>query len=119
MFSIDGSRNVAPYIDETRGENFDRRPEQRFDRLAFTLELIGLLGPQALRVAVFRSKRLQVTQGRDLGRGPDARWAMVGVPKDASAESIALALTAIHVGAGAPYALDAMLVQAKNQASVS
>ena len=118
MFTIDGSRNVAPYIDEARGEGFERRPDQRFDRVAFALQMLGVLSPPSVRVAVFRSKRLEVTQGRDIGRGPGARWAMVGVPKDASAESIALALTNIYA-AGKPYALRAMLEQAKAKSSAS
>ncbi|GEM_PF-2077740 len=71
----------------------ERRPEQRFDRLAFAMKALRLLRIPRTRVAVFSSRRLVVEAGRDLGPLPDSRWAMVGIPADASARSIVLALS--------------------------
>jgi hypothetical protein len=74
---------------------FERSPEQRFDRVAFAIEALRLLRLPHTRVAVFSSRRLIIESGRELGSSPDARWAMVGIPADASARSIVLALSEI------------------------
>ncbi len=74
---------------------FERTPEQRFDRVAFAIRALNLLQIPRMRVAVFASRRLHVEWGRQLGSSPDARWAMVGIPSDASARSIVLALSEI------------------------
>jgi hypothetical protein len=74
---------------------FERSPEQRFDRVAFAIEALRLLRIPCTRVAVFTSRRLFVESGRELGSKPGARWAMVGIPADASARSIVLALSEI------------------------
>jgi hypothetical protein len=84
----------------------DRAPELRFDRLAFALHALNLLSARHVDVVVYRSRELQVQQGRDLRGGPQDRWALVGIPEDASPESIALVLTEI-AGSPPPYALDA------------
>jgi hypothetical protein len=75
--------------------DFERRPEQRFDRVAFAMKVLNLLRIPRTRVAVFSSRRLVVESGRELGSIPDSRWAMVGIPADASARSIVLALSDI------------------------
>jgi len=83
----------------TLARSHDQRSTATFDRIAFTLRTIELLRPPGTDVVVYRSTRLHVAHGRDLRRGGAARWALVGVPRDASAESIALALLDL---AGAP-----------------
>jgi hypothetical protein len=83
------------FEDRAEARDFQRSPEQRFDRLAFALKALDLLRFPQTRVAVFRSRRLTVESGRQLGGFPESRWAMVGIPSDASAQSIVLALTEI------------------------
>lgn len=112
MSELTGSLNPYRYEDPSRVGSYQRRPEQRFDRVAFALRALGLLKPTRTRVAVFASHRLEVQQGVDLARGPDARWVMLGVPEDASAESIVLALTKLERGAPERYVLDVMLGEA-------
>jgi hypothetical protein len=104
-------RGLSPYRYEehARAPDYERRSWQRFDRFAFALRALQLLIPPRTRIAVFRSNTLQVTQGIDLGRGPDARWVMLGIPADASAESIVLALTKIKGVGQHPYTLEASL----------
>jgi hypothetical protein len=97
------------YEDPAHTRRFQRRPQQRFDRVKFTLCALELLPLPATRVAVFPSHRLEVSQGLDLARGREARWVMLGIPRDASARSIALALTQIVAECEGSHALAAML----------
>lgn len=106
--------NAYRYEERSRATVYERRPWQRFDRVAFALRALRLLIPADTRIAVFRSNRLQVVQGRDLARGPSARWVMLGVPWDASAESIVLALTELNGVGRHPYALEATFSAAES-----
>jgi hypothetical protein len=63
--------------------------------LAFAIHVLRLLQMARTRVAVFSSHRLFVDSGRELGGVAGSRWAMVGIPPDASARSIVLALSEI------------------------
>jgi hypothetical protein len=85
--------------------DFERSPEQRFDRVAFAVKVLGLLRIPHIRVALFASRRFVVESGRELGSNPDSRWAMVGIPADASARSIVLALSEIMRPAGEAHRL--------------
>lgn len=109
MTELEGFFDPHRYEDSTRAPSFDRRPEQRFDRIAFAVRALNQLSPPRTRVAVFPSNRFVVKQGLDLMRGLHARWAMVGIPRDASARSIVLALTRIDGVPRAPYALETTL----------
>jgi hypothetical protein len=106
---------LNPYRHEerSRASDYERHPWQRFDRVAFALRALRLLIPRETRIAVFRSNHLHVVQGRDLARGPNARWVMLGIPSDASAESIVLALTQIEGVGQHPYTLEATLDTAR------
>lgn len=108
--------NVYRYEERSRARDHERHPWQRFDRVAFALRALRLLIPSDTRIAVFRSNRLQVTQGLDLARGPSARWVMLGIPWDASAESIVLALTELAGVGQHPYSLEATLSWARSAA---
>jgi hypothetical protein len=119
MGDLDRTLHAFRYEDPRRRADSERRPDQRFDRLAFALEAVGMLRLHEMRVAVFPSNRLVVEEGRDLARGPLARWAMVGIPKDASAESIVLALGGLARASGAPYALQATLRAAELAATAN
>ncbi len=115
-YMSDFGRNATPYRYEvvTELRRSDRGTSGRFDRLAFALRAVELLGPGATTVVVYRSTRLHVQQGRDLRRGATARWAIVGVPADATAESIALVLTEIHGLSGGPFSLELALTAARS-----
>lgn len=83
------------YEDRATDRDFARSPELGFDRLAFAMHALRLLRMPRTRVAVFPSHRISVESGRELGAVADARWAMVGIPSDASPRSIVLALSEI------------------------
>jgi hypothetical protein len=90
----------------------DQRSRAHFDRLAFALRAVQLLRPPTTNVAVYRSTHLHVIQGRDLARGGEARWAIVGVPSHASAEAVALALVELTDLSQRPLALELALAEA-------
>ena len=90
----------------------DQRSAAGFDRLAFAIRAIQLLRPQATDIAVYRSTHLQVLQGRDLSRGGEARWAIVGIPSNASAQAVALALLELTDLSQRPLALELTLAEA-------
>ena len=95
-----------------RSLSHDQRSAVGFDRLAFAIRAIQLLRPEATDVAVYRSTHLHVIQGRDLTRGGAARWAIVGIPSDASARSVALALLELTDLSRRPLALELALAEA-------
>ena len=105
--------NPYRYEERSRASDYERHPWQRFDRVAFALRALRLLIPTNTRIAVFQSNHLHVVQGLDLARGPSARWVMLGIPSDASAESIVLALTQIEGVGQHPYTLEATLHSAR------
>lgn len=113
MAEFDSSFNVYRHVDPTLARSYERRQHQRFDRLQFALEALKLLGSGSSRIVVFTSSKLEIRQGLDLVRGPHARWVMVGIPRDASAESIVLALARIEGAKRTPYALQATLSAAE------
>jgi hypothetical protein len=101
------------FEDRAAARDFQRSPEQRFDRITFAIRALGLLRFPRTRVAVFRSRRLTVESGRYLDGFPESRWAMVGIPSDASAQSIVLALSEIAQSNTESHGLPAALAAAE------
>jgi hypothetical protein len=86
---------------------FDRRPFEHFDRLAFALRTLSILRPSGMRVALYsRLGDFLVESGRELGSDNGDSWALVGIPRDASRQSIALALSELAGCADAPFLVD-------------
>lgn len=101
--SSDESRFVV--VEDSRV--FDRRPLDRFDRIAFAMRALGIVRPASMRVAVYtRSADLRVERGRDLAAVDDSSWALVGIPPDASRESIAHAIADLAGLSGLPFVVD-------------
>jgi hypothetical protein len=93
-----------------REEAADEVSPEAFDRVAFALEALDRLRPRGVRIAVCEgSKRVRVESGRRWGGGPEARWAVVSVPRTASRRAIALAVAGLARAPGAPYVLDLLL----------
>jgi hypothetical protein len=90
--------------DEAR--RFDRRSLERFDRIAFAMRALRVVRPEHMRVAVYtRTTHLRIERGRDLDHERSS-WALVGIPPDASRQSIALALAELAGLGGAPFVVD-------------
>ena len=78
---------------------------EQFDRIAFAMQLLALLHPARMTVAVYeRYEELRVERGRDLPCG--STWAMVGIPPYASRQHIALALAELAGVARVPFVVD-------------
>lgn len=96
------------FVDEVR--SFEATDAEDFDRIEFAMQVLGVLRPRRLSVAVYRgNSELRVESVRDLRRGGGARWAFVGIPPRASRAHIALALADLAGVAEVPYAVDVLL----------
>jgi hypothetical protein len=104
----DDDRSV--WIVEERRELARELGNERFDRIAFATRALEILKPRGMTVAVFQTRfALKIERGRDWGRGPDATWAMVAIPPDATREKIILALTELSGLPVTPWLLDTLL----------
>ncbi len=85
---------------------------ERFDRIAFAMRALSILEPKHLRVAVYtRTRDLRVERARDLeAGGSDGGVALLGIPPDASRQSIALALADLTGAAGTPFLVDLLVL---------
>ncbi len=98
-----------PDVDEDR----DAAAYESFDRIAFAERALALVRPRGTTVAICEgSRRVRVERGRQWGASsPDARWAILTVPRHASRRSIlnaVLTLAAddpsrVREGVGSPY----------------
>lgn len=91
-------------------EDLAERSTETFDRLAFAERALALVRPPRTTVAICEGSRgVSVTSGRQWGREPDARWAVVSVPRDASRQAIAAAVLELHRGSSRAWALDVLM----------
>ncbi|MEO8903959.1 MAG: hypothetical protein ABI488_16645 [Polyangiaceae bacterium] len=85
-------------------ERFEARSSERFNRVAYAIELLKVLNPP-LTVAVYgTSRHLHLEQGRGLGR--EAPWALFGVPPHATRENIVRALAVLSDLEEQPFLVD-------------
>lgn len=81
-----------------------------FDRLAYASHALRVLGMRRLTVALCPgATAVRVEEGRQLGKGPGARWAILSIPADASRVSIALAVLRLARRENDAYALDLVM----------
>ncbi|HEX4336616.1 MAG TPA: hypothetical protein VH062_11925 [Polyangiaceae bacterium] len=101
------------YSEPDRSRSFEATDTEEFDRLAFAIQVIRVLRPRKLSVAVYRRyAELRIECVRDLRGGDGARWAMVGIPSRASRAQIAHALADLAGVADIPYAIDVLVNRA-------
>lgn len=99
----------AVLLEHEREQAADEVSDEAFDRVAFAVEALERIAPRDVRIAVCEgTKRVRVDSGRRWGAGPNARWAVVSVPKTASRRAIALAVAGLSRAPG-PYVLDVLL----------
>jgi hypothetical protein len=100
----------APYEHVEPRRHREHKDPSDFDRIAFAMRALNRLNPHRMKVAVYPAvSSLRVESGEDHRRGEGARWAIVGIPPDASREHIAYALVELAGVAGIPYAVQAIL----------
>ncbi len=84
--------------------HYEVRSSERFNRIAYAMEVLELLDPP-LKVAVYRNHgHLQVERGR--GLGGEGAWALFGIPPHATRESIARALVELSGLEREPFLID-------------
>jgi hypothetical protein len=85
---------------------FEARDSERFDRIEFAMRVLDVLRPN-MNVTVYEgSQRVKIRQGRDWSVGPDALWAAIAVPANASRYYIAFALAEMVGKADQPFVVD-------------
>jgi hypothetical protein len=93
---------------------FEPRDLESFDRLQFAIEVLRALDLPRMRVAIYpRERELSVDHGSDLGRGPGATWAIVGIPPHASRRHIVHALAELAGVSDLPYVVDVLASSAR------
>lgn len=91
-------------------EDLDQVSTESFDRIAFAHRAVALVRPPRTKVAICDGARsVQLDSGRAWGKGTDARWAVLSVPKNASRGAIARAVLGLAGGAPRPFALDVLM----------
>jgi hypothetical protein len=86
------------------------RDDTVFDRVAYAMRALDMLKPKHLKVVVYqRIDDMHIEQGRELRDGPNARWAVVGIPPHASREHIAVGLARLAGVAHIPYMIDVLV----------
>ncbi|MFZ5892805.1 MAG: hypothetical protein ACOY0T_17225 [Myxococcota bacterium] len=85
---------------------FEARDSEQFSRIDFALRVLDLLRPN-IDVTVYESlTRIHVRRGRDWSVGPDATWALVAIPRNASRHNIAFALAELTGKADQAFVVD-------------
>ena len=102
-------------VDEER--RFELRDREEFDRIEFALCVLAILRPN-MNVTVHESRRrLSIQRGRDWTHGPDAFWAMIAIPRDASRAHVVTALAELAGVAHLPFVVD-LLTHAEPSSAV-
>ncbi|HVJ91880.1 MAG TPA: hypothetical protein VM580_18900, partial [Labilithrix sp.] len=93
-----------------QAEDLAETSSETFDRIAFANRTLELIRPPRTRVAICEgSRRVNVVAGRQWGKEPDARWAVLSVPRDASRRAIATAVLGLHTGTSRAWTLDVLM----------
>ena len=93
-----------------QAEDLAESSTESFDRIAFAERALELVRPPRTTVAICEGTRgVKVALGRQWGKEPDARWAVVSVPRDASRRAIAAAVLELHDGRSRAWALDVLM----------
>ena len=93
-----------------QAEDLTESSTESFDRIAFTERAVSLVRPSKTTVAICEgSSHVDVVTGRQWGKPPGSRWAVVRVPPHASRRAITSALLELHQGASRAWALDVLM----------
>jgi hypothetical protein len=108
---------LDPWAEERREREEDailwQSSHEVFDRIAFAERIVALVRPKGTTVAICEGmRRVRLRAGRQWGGPPNARWAILSVPKTASRRAIAAAVLELHTGAAKPFALDVLASEA-------
>jgi hypothetical protein len=83
-----------------QSEDLSESSTESFDRIAFAERAVALVRPPNTTVAICeRARGVHVSGGRQWGKPPGARWAVVSIAPNASRRAIASAVLALYDGA--------------------
>jgi len=101
-----------------QAEDLAESSTESFDRIAFAERAVALVRPPDTTVAICeRSRGVHVSAGRQWGKGPASRWAVVSIARNASRRAIASAVLGLYDGGGAgqpaarAWALDVLMTE--------
>lgn len=101
-------------------DDLAERATENFDRIAFAERALELVRPPRTTVAICEGgARVNVVAGRQWGKGPGARWAVVSVPPDASRRAVATAILGLHGGAVRAWSLDVLMAACSERSDAS
>jgi hypothetical protein len=107
---IRDENDKSVYIIEERRQLRREAPLESFDRIAFAMRCLRILGPR-MRVAVHESRwELKIERS---GPAFDPGWAMVSIPRDATKEHIALVLAELTGQTAQPWMISTLVAQAQ------
>jgi hypothetical protein len=99
-----------------QAEDRDESSTESFDRIAFAERAVALVRPPKMAVAICEGTRhVDVEVGRQWGKAPGSRWAILSIPHNASRQAIANAVLGLYEAAadGQPgarsWALDVLM----------
>ncbi len=100
----------TPYEKVEPRRSIEYRDHDDFDRIAFAMRALRRLRTSGMTIAVYQAvSDLRVESGRDHGKGPGRRWAVVGIPPHASREHIAYALAELAGVQSMPFTIQTLL----------
>jgi hypothetical protein len=85
---------------------FESGDAERYSRLDFALAVLDILRPDIDVVVYPGRRRLQIERGRNWSQRPDAAWALIGIPPNASRYQVAFALAELVGKAHEPFVVD-------------
>lgn len=85
---------------------FEARDSERFNRIEFAMQVLDVLRPNMDITVYETSHSVKIRRGRDWSVGPNALWAAIAVPANASRHYIAFALAELVGKADQPFVVD-------------
>jgi len=102
--------SATVFEDRDLVRRYEAVDSEKFDRIRFALRALELLAPPGLTVAVYPGcAELRIARGRDLSRGDGASWALVGIPRHATRQRIALAIAELTGHAHSRFIVDLLV----------
>ena len=113
-------RDEPAFLELDVERRYDAIDSEDFDRIGFAIRALEVLAPPHMTVAVYPGRTdLNIVRGRDLSRGAEASWAIVGIGRHVTRQRIALALAELAGLAETPFVVDLLLAAASAEISAS
>jgi hypothetical protein len=109
-------REEPAFLELDAERRYDAIDSEDFDRIGFAMRALQVLAPPHMTVAVYPGRiDVNIVRGRDLARGAEATWAIVGIGRHVTRQRIALALAELSGHAESPFVVDLLLAAESGQ----